>query len=212
MRKLNVKNITIFSSVMFLLGGVTACTPRSVEEINLKEENEVVETVPEIEEKISNINETELNVYKTKELFDSESSLLEFVQSKTKKLKEISQSETTQHVKDTLIHSGLALSDFILMDQSIGGMRLSQLTDKGSEVVFNCLFAVDTLAKEKVPEQYEILKSQVIKIKGKFKEIIIDILGEENYEYFGDLKDKAIEKGKEYWENGKQKYKEWREK
>lgn len=227
MNKSKIRMLKIFSSMVLVLGMTTACSnQKSPQSSNTEfQEEEITENTPEVIKPDSGIevpSETPTasneNVYETSEQFDSESELLKFIESGTESLKEISQSEPVQHVKDTIIHSGLALTDFILLDKPIGGMRLSELTAKGKEVVINCLFAVDTMAKEKAPEQYETLKQKVIQIKNKFKEIVIDVIGEENYEYFGELKDKAIDKGKEYWEKGKdyfekgkQKYKDWRE-
>lgn len=228
MKKHNIRMLKIFSSMMLVIGMTTACTSQtSPENSNIDvQEEEIIGQIPEGTEPdygIDSASETQTtiaeNVYETNEQFDNESDLLKFIQSGTESLKEIGQSEPVQHVKDTLIHSGLALADFIVLDEPIGGMRLSELSEKGKAVVMNCLFAVDTLAKEKAPEQYETLKQKIVQVKNKFKEIVIDVIGEENYEYFGELKDKAVEKSKEYWEKGKdylekgkQKYKDWREK
>lgn len=223
MKKPKIRMLKIFSSVALVLGMTTACSNQtSPQNPNTDIEEEITENTPEVTESDSGIEvpsekptTNRYNIYETNEQFDSESKLLKFIESRTEDLKKIGQSEPVQHVKDTIIHSGLALTDFILLDEPIdepiGGMHFRELTSKGKEVVMNCLFAVDTMAKEKVPEQYETFKQMVTKVKNKFKEIVIDVIGEENYEYFGESKDKVIEKGKDYWEKGKQKYKDWRE-
>lgn len=224
MKKSKIKTFTIFSSATMMLGIITGCTNQhDLKSSNKEYQEEVVVDTPD--EKIESNSQEDIltydseNVYETNESFLNESELLKFIQSGTESLKQMSQNETIQHVKDTIIHSGLSLTDFILLDKPIGGMRLKDLTSNGKEAVINCLFAVDAIAKDKAPEQYEMLREKVVQVKGKFKEIVIDVIGLENYEYFGELKDKAIDKGKEYWEKGKeylkeekQKYKNWREK
>lgn len=225
MKYKNIKVLKIFTSMVLVLGMTTACSSQKSNEGIDNSEQKITETTPNVDETPSTgqneeVTENEVieseDVYKTNKIFHSESELLKHIQSGTDKLKEMSQGETVQHVKDTVIHFGLSLADFILLDEPIGGMRFNELTEKGKEVVFNCLFAVDTIAKEKVPEQYATLKVKIVQIKNKFKDIVIDAIGEENYNYFGELKDKAIDKGKEYYEKGKQyvkdKYQNWREK
>lgn len=159
------------------------------------------------------------NVFETTQLFATEEQFISFIEQGKDYLVAIANSEMMQRSKDTLVHSTIKLGDFIFLGKPIGGWTIHDLSTESMEKVSQIMLELDRLLQEKVPEGYGKVKQLYQEGKGimnqassRFKEVWIDLIGEENYEYWGEQKDQAIDSGKRAWEWTKKKYKDITEK
>ncbi len=159
------------------------------------------------------------NVFETTKLFATEEQFVSHIEQGYDYLIALASSEMTQKAKDTLVHSAIKLGDFIFLGEPIGGWTYHDLSTATMKRISQIMLELDTVLQEKVPEQYGKIQQSYQKGKemldragSRFKEVWIDIIGEENYEYWGEQKDQAINKGKKAWDWTKKKYKDITEK
>lgn len=188
--------ILMLSSSILVLNGCSSA-PKSV----------VEPPVQETEEKPK-------DVFETQQDFENENQLVEFFEKGEQKLYEIEHGETMQTVKDSLYHASITIGDFMLDGGSIGGYTWDELSDATKEKILEIANHIDDLLIKYVPEQKEWVIEKWNQLKKKTSEITKDIIGEENYEFWGNKKDEWIDKAENLYQDGKtkvkDKYQEWK--
>lgn len=153
-------------------------------------------------------------VFETDQTFEDENQLVQFFEQGKQTLYEIENSETTQKMKDSLYHASVTLGDFILEGGSIGGYTWDELSDSTKKAILDIADEIDALLVKYVPEQKEWVIEKWQLMKDKTSQVVKDIVGEENYEFWGDKKDEWIDQAKDLYQDGKtkvkDKYQEWK--
>ena len=153
-------------------------------------------------------------VFETDQTFEDENQLVQFFEQGKQTLYEIENSETTQKMKDSLYHASVTLGDFILEGGSIGGYTWDELSDSTKKAILDIADEIDALLVKYVPEQKEWVIEKWQLFKDKTSQVVKDIVGEENYEFWGDKKDEWIDQAKDLYQDGKtkvkDKYQEWK--
>ena len=206
-----MKNVKLYSGLcaLVLSGSVLLLTGCGNEQSVGIEESDT----PTVEE--STIEQTTpQEVFETNQTFENENQLVEFFEKGEQKLYEIEHGETTQKMKDTLYHASVTLGDFILEDGSIGGYTWDELSDSTKNVILNIADEIDRFLVKYVPEQKEWVIEKWQLFKDKTSQIVKDVVGEENYEFWGDKKDEWMGQAKDLYQEGKakvkDKYQEWK--
>lgn len=153
-------------------------------------------------------------VFETDQTFEDENQLVQFFEQGKQTLYEIENSETTQKMKDSLYHASVTLGDFILEGGSIGGYTWDELSDSTKKAILDIADEIDALLVKYVPEQKEWVIEKWQLFKDKTSQVVKDIVGEENYEFWGDKKDEWIDQAQDLYQDGKtkvkDKYQEWK--
>lgn len=124
------------------------------------------------------------------------------------------------NVKDEVTSKFITLTDFIFNGTEIKGVKFSDLSTTGKEVVMDTYNALDRKIKEKFPNYQEVISEKVETVKetaGSVKEYakekVVEAIGEDNYnsvkEKVTETKDKVVEKTKETYNTAKDKVKGW---
>lgn len=153
-------------------------------------------------------------VFETNQTFEDENQLVRFFERGKQTLYEIENSETTQKMKDSLYHASVTLGDFILEGGSIGGYTWDELSDSTKKAILDIADEIDALLVKYVPEQKEWVIEKWQLFKEKTSQVVKDIVGEKNYEFWGNKKDEWIDQAKDLYQDGKEKvkdkYQEWK--
>lgn len=169
---------------------------------------------PPVQETEEQPKEETKDVFETHQDFENENQLVEFFEKGEQKLYEIEHGETMQATKDSLYHASVTLGDFMLDGGSIGGYTFDELSDASKAKILEIANRIDDLLIKYVPEQKEWVIEKWNQLKKKTSEITKDIIGEENYEFWGNKKDEWIDKAEELYQDGKtkvkDKYQEWK--
>ncbi len=148
------------------------------------------------EKEQSNLFEFPSKIYHEEDLINS----LEVMNQKIDDMKDaVKGSETVQKVVSSFKNASVKLGNFIIGRDTIGGYTFSELTDSGKEKILLLSQEIDNKLLITFP-WYEGLKESLIEkyysICNTTKDITVELIGEDNYQYFGELKDKVKQKMK----------------
>lgn len=197
------------SCVTLLLGGCNDKVP--IKDLEIVEEDK---TNPDANEETFVKNENE-KLFETTQSFEDENQLINYLNECEKKLDEIAKSETVEKIKDSCYNASVKLGNFILDDGSIGGYTWDQISSDGKETILGIANNIDNKLIEYFPEQRDWVIDKWQSFKQKTREITTELIGEDNYEYWGQKTDEWLDKAGDLYEKGKnkvkEKYKDWRD-
>ena len=211
-----MKNIKLYrgifitlSCVTLLLGGCNDKAP--IKDLEIVEEDK---TNPDENEETFVKNENE-KLFETTQSFEDENQLINYLNECEKKLDEIAKSETVEKIKDSCYNASVKLGNFILDDGSIGGYTWDQISSDGKETILGIANNIDNKLIEYFPEQRDWVIDKWQSFKQKTREITTELIGEDNYEYWGQKTNEWLDKAGDLYEKGKnkvkEKYKDWRD-